>query len=240
MLIRRPVDIPSSEITPEPAYQNRREFMKTASALLIPTAVGAQSRPGRYDTTERVTPYEYASSYNNYYEFGTDKADPSRNSGNFKTKPWTVSVEGLAKKPARYDLDDLIRGLPIEDRVYRMRCVERWSMVIPWRGFPLAALIQRLEPLPSAHYVEFKSIIAKGQMPGQRDRLFGGGLTWPYLEGLRLDEATHPLALIATGIYGKPLPNQNGRAVEAGCSVEIWLQRNQSHRLDSVCREATH
>ena len=210
MLIRRPADIPSSEITPESVYQNRREFMKAASALLIPATLSAQSQPGRYDTTERVTPYQSATSYNNYYEFGTDKADPARNAGNFKTKPWTVSVEGLIKKPARYDLDDLIRGLATEDRVYRMRCVERWSMVIPWRGFPLAALIQRLEPLPSARYVEFKTIVAKDQMPGQRDRFFGGGLNWPYVEGLRLDEAMHPLTLIATGIYGKPLPNQNG------------------------------
>src|SRR4029450_1467542 len=124
--------------------------------------------------------------------------------------PWTVSVEGLTRKPARYDLDDLIRGLAIEDRVYRLRCVGRWSMVIPWRGFPLAALIQRLEPLPSARYVEFKTIVAKDQMPGQRDRFFGGGLNWPYTEGLRMYHAIHPLMLIATGIYGKPLPNQNG------------------------------
>src|SRR5437867_3239950 len=152
MLIQRAADIPSSEITPECVYQNRREFMKAASGFLLPAVLGTQSKPGPYDTTERVTPYEYATSYNNYYEFGTDKRDPSANAGKFRVAPWTVSVEGLVKKPARYDLDDLIRGLPVEDRVYRMRCVERWSMVIPWRGFPLSALIRRLEPSPSARY----------------------------------------------------------------------------------------
>lgn len=207
MFIRRISDIPSSEITSETAY-NRREFMRTASAALGMVAV--QSAPGRYDTTERVTPYEFATTYNNYYEFGTDRDDPSKNSGKFKTKPWTVAVEGLVKKPATYDLDDLIKGLTLEDRIYRMRCVERWSMVIPWRGFPLSQLIKRLEPAPSAKYVEFKTILAKDQMPGQRDRFFGGGLNWPYTEGLRMDEAMNPLTLIALGIYGKPLPSQNG------------------------------
>jgi sulfoxide reductase catalytic subunit YedY len=184
--------------------------MKAASGLLVPSAFALQSKAGPYDTTERVTPYEYATSYNNYYEFGTDKRDPAKNAGNFKVTPWTVSVEGLVKKPARYDLTDLIRGLALEDRIYRMRCVERWSMVIAWRGFPLSALIKRLEPSPSARYVEFKTILSKDQMPGQRDRYFGGDLNWPYVEGLRMDEAMHPLTLIATGIYGKPLPNQNG------------------------------
>ena len=210
MLIHRAADIPSSEMTPETVYQNRREFIKVASALLVPAAVTIQSKPGSYDTSERVTPYAYATTYNNYYEFGTDRGDPSRNAGNFKVKPWTVSVEGLVKKAATYDLDDLIRGLSMADRTYRMRCVERWSMVIPWRGFPLADLIKRLEPSPSARYVQFKTILAKDQMPGQRSRLFGGGLNWPYTEGLRIDEAMHPLTLIATGMYGKPLPNQNG------------------------------
>jgi len=210
MLIQRAFDIPSSEITPETVYQNRRQFIRTAAALLLPATAAAQSKPGPYDTTEKVTPYEYATTYNNYYEFGTDRGDPAKNSRAFKTKPWTVSVEGLVKKPATYDLDELIKGLTLEDRVYRMRCVERWSMVLPWRGFPLASLIKRLEPGPSARFVEFKAILARDQMPGQRSRLFGGGLSWPYKEGLRMDEAMHPLTLVATGIYGKPLPNQNG------------------------------
>lgn len=221
MLIRRASDIPSSEITPENVYRNRREFLKTASLAFAATAAGsllpgcakasaveeAQSTgTSPFNTNEKQTPFEDIASYNNYYEFGADKSDPAANAGKFKTKPWTVSVEGLVKKPAKYDLDDLIKGMPTEDRVYRMRCVEGWSMVIPWRGFPLAELIKRLEPLPSAKYVEFKTILAPDQMPGQRR----GILHWPYTEGLRMDEATNPLALIATGIYGKPLPNQNG------------------------------
>jgi methionine sulfoxide reductase catalytic subunit len=210
MLIQRQSDIPSSEITSEVVYRNRREFIKAASALLIPGALTAQSKPGPYDTTEKITPYEYATTYNNFYEFGTDHRDAAKNSSDFKPRPWTVSVEGLVKRPATYPLDDLIKGLTLEDRIYRMRCVEAWSMVIPWRGFPLGELIKRLEPGPSARYVEFKTIVAKDQMPGQRSRLFGGSLNWPYTEGLRLDEAMHPLTLIATGIYGKPLPNQNG------------------------------
>jgi sulfoxide reductase catalytic subunit YedY len=210
MLIKQASDIPSSEITPESVYTNRREFMKTGFAFI---AGAMQSRAGissPYDTTEPVTPYTDATSYNNYYEFGTDKRHPARYAGNLKTKPWTVSVEGLVKKPARYNLEDLIKGLATEDRIYRMRCVEGWSMVIPWRGFPLADLIRRLEPLPSAKYLEFKTIHAPDQMRGQTSRFLGGGLNWPYTEGLRLDEAMNPLTLIATGIYGRPLPNQNG------------------------------
>src|SRR5215471_2462983 len=204
MLIQRTSDILSSEITPERVYRNRREFMKAA---LFAPLTGAIQATG---STDKVTPYEWATKYNNYYEFGTEPGDPSKNSGKFKVKPWSVSVEGLVKNPARYDLDDLLKGLSVEDRVYRMRCVERWSMVIPWRGIPLAALIRKLDPMPSAKYVEFKAVLAKDQMPGQQSRSFGGGLDWPYVEGLRLDEAMNPLTLLVTGIYGKPLPNQNG------------------------------
>jgi sulfoxide reductase catalytic subunit YedY len=183
--------------------------MKAMSAVVATTAAG-QSAKGPYDTTERVTPWEHATTYNNYYEFGTGKDEPAQYASSLKTKPWTVAVEGLVKKPTVYNLEDLIKGLATEDRIYRMRCVEGWSMVIPWRGFPLAALIKRLEPLPSAKYVEFKTILAPDQMRGQRSSFLGGDLNWPYVEGLRLDEATNPLTLIATGIYGRPLPNQNG------------------------------
>jgi sulfoxide reductase catalytic subunit YedY len=210
MLIRQASDIPASEITPESVYLNRREFMKAMSAAVLATTAVPQTAKGPYDTTERVTPWEHATTYNNYYEFGTGKDEPAQYAGNFKTKPWTVAVEGLVKKPTVYNLEDLIKGLATEDRVYRMRCVEGWSMVIPWRGFPLASLIKRLEPLPSAKYVEFKTILAPDQMRGQRTSSLGGDLNWPYVEGLRLDEATNPLTLIATGIYGRPLPNQNG------------------------------
>src|SRR5215471_18778024 len=204
MLIQRASAILPSEITPERVYRNRREFLK--AALLAPLAGAGQAN----GSADKVTPYQSATTYNNYYEFGTGRSDPSKNSAKFQVKPWTVSVEGLVKKPARYDLDDLLKGIPLEDRVYRMRCVERWSMVIPWRGIPLAALVRKLDPLPSASYIEFKAILAKDQMPGQQSRSFGGGLDWPYTEALRMDEATNPLTLFATGVYGKPLPNQNG------------------------------
>ena len=224
MLIQRASDIPSSEITSESLYHNRREFIRTASTVLgiaaagtiipgiTPSAVGAAGEPqakGKYDTTEKATPIEDITAYNNYYEFGTGKDDPARNSKNFKPRPWTVKVEGMVNKPATYNLDDLIKGLTTEDRIYRMRCVEAWSMVIPWTGFPLASLISRLEPLPSAKYVEFKTLVDPNQFPEQRRSIFKV-LDWPYLEALRMDEATNPLAFIATGIYGKPLPNQNG------------------------------
>jgi sulfoxide reductase catalytic subunit YedY len=224
MLVKRASDIASSEITSENLYHNRREFIKTASAALGIAAAGSmipgcaptvgaaaepQAKKGQYDTTEKATPIEDITTYNNYYEFGTDKADPGKNSKNFKPKPWTVKVEGMVKKPATYNLDDLIKGLAVEDRIYRMRCVEAWSMVIPWNGVPLASLISRLEPLPSAKFVEFKTLVDPNQFPEQRRSIFKV-LDWPYVEGLRMDEATNPLALIATGIYGKPLPNQNG------------------------------
>jgi methionine sulfoxide reductase catalytic subunit len=222
MLIQRASDIASSEITSENLYRNRREWIKTASAILgiaaaeaiVPgcapgLALGGAEAKGKYDTAEKPTPIEDITTYNNYYEFGTNKDDPAKNSGNFKSKPWTVKVEGLVKKPATYSFDDLIKGLTPEDRIYRMRCVEAWSMVIPWQGIPLADLIKKLEPLPSAKYVEFKTLLDKNQYPEQR-RSFFQVLDWPYVEGLRMDEATNPLALFATGIYGKPLPNQNG------------------------------
>jgi sulfoxide reductase catalytic subunit YedY len=164
---------------------------------------------GPYDTNEAQTPYKDIVTYNNYYEFGSDKDEPFRYSGNFKTSPWQVSVDGMVKKPAKYALEDLLKGLTVEDRIYRMRCVEGWSMVIPWQGIPLAGLLKRLEPLPSAKFVEFKTILSPDQMRGQRVDL----LHWPYTEGLRLDEAMNPLTLLATGLYGKPLLNQNGAPI---------------------------
>jgi sulfoxide reductase catalytic subunit YedY len=223
MLIKRAFDIPSSDVTSENLYHNRREFIKTASTVLgiaaagtiasacAPGVVGAAVAPqakGKYDTTEKLTPIGDVTMFNNYYEFGTGKDEPARNSREFKSRPWTVKVEGLVKKPATYDLDDLIKGTTAEDRVYRMRCVEAWSMVIPWQGIPFADIIKKLEPLPSAKFVEFKTLVDKNRMPGQRG--FLQALDWPYIEGLRMDEANNPLTLIATGLYGKPLPNQNG------------------------------
>jgi methionine sulfoxide reductase catalytic subunit len=223
MLIKRPADITYSEVTPENLYHNRREFLRTASASLGVAAAGmilpgcvnaassepAQAKPkGPYDTTEKATPYEDITTYNNYYEFGTDKSDPAVHAKNFKpANPWMVSVEGMVKKPMKWALTDLIKGIAVEDRIYRMRCVEAWSMVIPWNGVPLAEVIKRLEPTPAATHVVFKTILDPKQMPGQQDRFL---LNWPYTEGLRMDEAMNPLAMMATGIYGKPLPNQDG------------------------------
>ena len=223
MLIQHSSDLRSSEITPESLYRNRRQFIQRASAALglivtsgamdvcaFPIAPIRESQAkGKYDTTEKLTRWEDVTTFNNYYEFGIDKADPARNSKSFKPKPWTVKLSGLVKKPATYNLEDVLKGITVEDRVYRMRCVEGWSMVIPWQGIPLADLIKKLDPLPSAQFVEFRTLLDPSQFPEQR-RSFFKVLDWPYIEGLRMDEATNPLAFIATGIYGKPLPNQNG------------------------------
>ncbi|MCE2901337.1 MAG: protein-methionine-sulfoxide reductase catalytic subunit MsrP [Gemmatimonas sp.] len=209
MLIRHPDDLPSSEITPEGLYQNRRAFVGTAGALalgtvLAPSAVQALSHTGGQE--DKVTPEEDATSYNNFYEFGTDKEEPKELAKDFKPMPWTVTVEGLVKAPRPYAYDELLGRLPVQDRTYRMRCVEAWSMVIPWQGVQLSDIIKRVEPLPSAKFVEFTTLYDPKRMPGQRRAV----LPWPYKEGLRMDEAMHPLTLFATGMYGKPLPNQNG------------------------------
>ena len=216
MLIRRRKDLPASEITDERVYLDRREFMgmagglgrAAASGLIAPSLLActrdAEGSSGRQE--DRLTPYEHVTNYNNYYEFGTAKEDPAQYSKDFKPRPWTVAVEGLVKKPAIYDLDALINPHRAQEHVYRLRCVEGWSMVIPWLGFPLAEMIRRFEPLPSAKYVEFTTLLDPKQMPGQRRDV----LPWPYKEGLRLDEATHPLTLMVVGVYGKTLPNQNG------------------------------
>ncbi len=225
MLIRKASDIRPSDITDEYLYRNRRQFLKAGSLALAGAAAAsvfpgcttsaapeqqqALASNGPYDTKENQTPYEGVTTFNNYYEFGSDKDQPAKNSGKFKPAPWTINVEGMAKKPAKYALDDLLKGLTAEDRIYRMRCVEGWSMVIPWQGIPLAAIVKKLEPLPSAKFVEFKTILAPDQMPYQKTNL----LPWPYVEGLRMDEAMNPLTLFATGVYGKPLPNQNGAPI---------------------------
>ena len=161
---------------------------------------------GRYSTDEKPTRYDDITHYNNFYEFGTDKTDPAANSGVLKTRPWTIAVDGLVKKPLTVDIDQLLKWFPLEERIYRMRCVEAWSMVIPWMGFPLGDFIRRVEPLASAKYVAFQTLLDPKQMPLQRTHI----LEWPYSEGLRMDEATHPLTLLAAGLYGKALPNQNG------------------------------
>jgi sulfoxide reductase catalytic subunit YedY len=215
MLIGRPQDIASSEITPREVYLNRRALL-AGTAGLIGAAVlpdGAAAAPlsaskSPLSTDEKPTSLKDVTSYNNYYEFGVDKDDPVANAHTLTTKPWTVSIDGLVGKPADYSLDDLLKPAAHEERIYRMRCVEGWSMVIPWVGFPLADILKRVEPLGSAKYVAFQTLQRPAEMPGQRG--FLKVLDWPYVEGLRLDEAMHPLAIMAVGLYGETLPNQNG------------------------------
>ena len=220
MLIRSPHDIPSSEITPPEVYRERRRFMQGLGGLALGAALGgraapaeAQARPGvrRGVVTldETLTPQRDVTSYNNFYEFGTGKSDPAQHAGRLRTRPWTVTVEGAVRKPGTFDIDTLLKLAPLEERVYRLRCVEGWSMVIPWVGYPLNALIRRVEPTGSAKYVEFVTLHDPAQMPGQRSRV----LDWPYVEGLRMDEAMHPLTLLAVGLYGAVLPNQNGAPI---------------------------
>ena len=214
MLIRRPSDIPAAEITDERLYWSRRDFLSALGVGAGSLAVGAITpavaacSPSRTDAVqgEKLTPYEDVAGYNNFYEFGTGKDDPARNAGSLRTRPWTVSIEGEVAKPGQYAFDDLVRPHPAVERVYRHRCVEAWSMVVPWMGFPLRDLIRRLEPTSRAKYVEFTTLNDPAQMPGQRRAI----LPWPYVEGLRMDEAMHPLTILVTGLYGKPLPNQNG------------------------------
>ncbi len=212
MLIRRPPDVPSSEITDKGLFLNRRKFVQAAVALGAIGAAGALLRPTPADgvpTTpeeDKLTPLEDVTSYNNFYEFGTGKADPARNAHTLRPRPWTVEVSGEVHKPTTFDIDDIWKKFPPEERVYRLRCVEAWSMVIPWYGFPLGNLLDAVEPNSNAKFVEFKTLLDPEQMPGQRRSV----LPWPYVEGLRLDEAMHPLTLIALGVYGKALPNQNG------------------------------
>jgi sulfoxide reductase catalytic subunit YedY len=225
MLIKKAPDILSSEITPERVYLRRREFLKAAGFSAAATVAGvftadcgadaAQTGPKLNVTKktvtldEKLTPFDDVTSYNNFYEFGTDKDDPARNSGKFKPKPWSVVVEGQCAKPGTYTLEDILKPHPLEERVYRMRCVEAWSMIIPWVGFPLGDLLKRFGPNGNAKFVEFTTVMRPEEMPGQRQR-FPPILPWPYREGLRMDEAMHPLAIMAVGLYGQALPNANG------------------------------
>jgi methionine sulfoxide reductase catalytic subunit len=222
--------IRSSEITPqhvlEQHQQNRRRFLTGAAALgagtlaarylpdvlnprtTVHAADQLQTIPGKYSTTEPQTPFNRATTYNNFYEFGTDKSDPSRNAHTLKTRPWTIQITGMVKKPQTINIDDLIHYRPLESRVYRHRCVEAWSMVIPWDGYALSEFINFCEPLPSAKYVQFVSLKDTKQMPD-----LPSGYNWPYSEGLRMDEAMNPLTLLTFGCYGQVLPNQNGAPV---------------------------
>ncbi|MCU0975336.1 MAG: protein-methionine-sulfoxide reductase catalytic subunit MsrP [Steroidobacteraceae bacterium] len=219
----RPPPIPASEITPEPVYRARREFMAGALALGAGAAWPGESaaqmvmnvsvveklqfRPNpRFSTDEPKNTFEEITTYNNFYEFGTDKSDPAKNARSFRTRPWNVAIEGEAEVTGSFALEDLLKPHALEARIYRLRCVEAWSMVIPWIGFPLGELVKRCKPTSRAKYVEFTTLLDPKQMPGQRFPV----IQWPYVEGLRMDEAMHPLAILAVGLYGEVLPNQNG------------------------------
>ncbi len=214
----KPPVITSSEITPRELFYARRKFMQMTGgaslAALLPASVWAgdklaSSKNPHYTLPEELTPLKDVMSYNNFYEFGTSKESPAKTAGNFKTRPWTVAVEGEVKKPKVFDIDELLKLAPLEERIYRLRCVEAWSMVVPWLGFPLAELIKQVEPTGNAKYVEFVSLHDPEQMPGQKSPV----LEWPYREGLRIDEAMHPLTLLTMGLYGEVLPNQNGAPI---------------------------
>nr|WP_279306603.1 protein-methionine-sulfoxide reductase catalytic subunit MsrP [Microvirga solisilvae] len=217
-MIRRPSDILPSEITPREIYLNRRQWMAGAAGLGLAAAFPgwAEAAPlsaakSPFSTDEKLTSREDVTSYNNYYEFGVDKDDPAKNAGTLKTSPWTVKIDGLVGKPQEIGIEDLIKSSTLEERIYRMRCVEGWSMVIPWVGFPLSDLIKRAEPLGSAKYVAFETANRPNEMSGLRTVF--PVLDWPYTEGLRLDEAMHPLTILAVGLYGETLPNQNGAPI---------------------------
>jgi sulfoxide reductase catalytic subunit YedY len=218
-----------SDITPEPIYLNRRGFMVGVAALAVggaattgaegarppePGPLAAMPNPA-YKHPDAPTKYESATTYNNFYEFGTDKSDPVAYAGSLRPRPWSVVVDGLVARPQRLDIDEILKIAPLEERIYGLRCVEGWSMVIPWIGYPVSALLKRAEPTSKARYVEFTTLKDPEQFPAQRPGLFSliGGLDWPYTEGLRVDEAMHPLALLTVGMYGKVLPNQNGAPV---------------------------
>ncbi|WFU10276.1 protein-methionine-sulfoxide reductase catalytic subunit MsrP [Rhizobium sp. CB3090] len=214
----RPPKIASSEITPRSVYLRRREFLTAAAGAGLAIASGKSAfaatlnaTKSNYTVDEKLTPLKDVTTYNNFYEFGLDKADPARLSGNFKPRPWTVKVDGMVGKPGTFDIDALIKEFPTEERVYRMRCVEAWSMVIPWDGFPLSALLDKVEPLGSAKFIAFETVVRPEEMPGQSGVF--QSLNWPYVEGLRLDEACNPLTLLAVGLYGETLPNANGAPI---------------------------
>ena len=217
-------DLREADATPEALYLRRREFLKLGAAGAIGAAVGALPLPalaGADDPTgevlqvarkvdmaggEKPNPWKSVTTYNNFYEFGTDKADPAQRAGTLRPRPWTVAVDGEVRKPLVLGIEEILKMAPLEERIYRFRCVEAWSMVVPWVGFPLSELVKRVEPTSRAKYVVFQTLLDPEQMPGQRSRV----LEWPYTEALRMDEAVNPLTLVAVGLYGRVLPNQNG------------------------------
>ena len=233
MLIKRPDDIPGSAITPESCYQERRRFMRNLVKMTLATTVGMTNatllsvpvvakgvdpatinlpldfphlKPSPFNTDEKLTPVDKITAYANFYEFGTDKSDPQRYAPTLTTRPWSVQVVGEVEKPGIMDIETILQQFTLEERIYRLRCVEGWSMVIPWVGFPLSEFIKRFQPTSKAKYVQFFSLFDPQQMPGQHHHF----LNWPYTEGLRIDEAMHPLTILSVGLYGRILPHENG------------------------------
>src|SRR5271156_3834848 len=237
MLIKKAYDIPSSEITPRSAYLNRRSFMAGAAAfgvagMLDPQRAVADGGAKLQTVTSPLstsgltpTSFKDITSYNNFYEFGVEKDQPSKNAGHMKTRPWTVTIDGLVKEKKKVGIDELLSFRPIEERVYRHRCVEAWSMVIPWAGYSLSELIKWAEPLPKAKYVQFLSLEDQAIMPGISEI----NLNWPYSEGLRMDEAMHPLTLLTFGLYGEVLPNRDGAQ-----GVRLLFQRKPQCRPSTL------
>ena len=231
MLIKKAPDIRESEVTPPSWYVRRREFLQVAGSTAVAVAAGAAGplfegtstalaqnpaaqklenlKKSPFNTDEKLNSYRDVTTYNNFYEFGLDKGDPARYAHSLKPSPWSIVVDGHCAKPGKYDVRDIVSWFPLEERIYRLRCVEAWSMVIPWVGFPLGDLVKRLEPTSKAQFIEFKTLVDLRQMPGQTEP----ALRWPYTEGLRMDEATHPLTIMAVGLYGEVLPNQNGAPI---------------------------
>lgn len=223
---RKSSDIVSSEITPYEVYQSRRKFIKGTAGLLLASAATSMSsllspahaaankslnykKNSPFNTDEELTPFDDVTTYNNFYEFGTDKRSPATKAQRLTTSPWDIKIEGHINKPATYHIEDILKNQVLEERIYRFRCVERWSMVVPWIGFPLSSLINRVEPNSKAKYIEFKTLYRPKEMVGQKRRV----LDWPYVEGLRMDEAMHPLTILAVGLYGNELPKQNGAPI---------------------------
>jgi sulfoxide reductase catalytic subunit YedY len=232
MLIKKPVDLRESDVTAQSLYLRRREFLQVAGSTAVAmatvggvpvfegtsTVLHAQNPSARklenlkkspFSTDEKMNSYKDVTTYNNFYEFGLDKGDPARYSSTLRPSPWSVVVDGQCGKPGTYTIEDIMKWFPLEERIYRMRCVEAWSMVIPWVGFPLADFVKRFQPTSRAKFVKFTTLVDTKQMPGQTEP----ALPWPYVEGLRMDEALHPLALMAVGLYGEVLPNQNGAPI---------------------------
>ncbi len=229
MLIKKAADLRESEVTPKELYVRRREFIAAAGVTAAAVATGglgligndevaaqnpnaqklANLKKSPFSTDEKLNSYKDVTTYNNFYEFGTGKGDPSRYAGSLRPRPWKIKIDGAVAKPVELDVDELIKPHALEERIYRMRCVEAWSMVIPWVGIPLGDVLKRFEPTPQAKFVEFTTLLNPGQMPGHRDEV----LPWPYTEGLRMDEAMHPLAILAVGLYEQTLPNQHGAPI---------------------------